>query len=194
MDRLEREVKAGTVAVAPKPPPERAPEPPPTEPVAEATAASTEEVAGPPPEEAGTRPAASEPVEVTLAEFSAVWPVIVSRVRSDFGARRHAFVRVAEPRSVEGSVAVLTMPSHQHFHLEQLNADDELRTALESIAAELLGGVISLRFVSDEDPAPTAAEEPARAPDPGSLDDGPEPEDPTDMVVDMLGGTIVEDS
>ncbi len=197
MDRLEREVKAGAVAVAPKPAPERTPEPSPSEPVIESTAETdTGAVAAsePRPEETRPQPAVSEPVEVTLAEFSAVWPVIVSRIRSDFGARRHAFVKVAEPRSVEGSIAVLTMPSHQHFHLEQLNADDELRTALESIAAELLGGSISLQFLSDDDPGPTVTDEPARAPDPGSLDDGPEAEDPTDMVVDMLGGTIVDDS
>lgn len=194
MDRLEREVKAGAVAVAPKPAP--APESPPAEPITEPAAEMNKDTveAEPPQEKTEPRPQVDGPVEVTLAEFSAVWPVIVSRIRSDFGARRHAFVKVAEPRSVEGSIAVLTMPSHQHFHLEQLNADDELRTALESIAAELLGGSISLQFLSDDDPGPAVTDEPARAPDPGSLDDGPEAEDPTDMVVDMLGGTIVDDS
>ena len=88
---------------------------------------------------------------VTLSDFSAAWPVIVSRIRTDFGARRHAFVKVAEPRSVEGSVAVLTMPSHQHFHLEQLNADDQLLGALEVIAADVLGSPVTLQFRSDDD-------------------------------------------
>jgi DNA polymerase-3 subunit gamma/tau len=133
-------------------------------------------------------------VAITLAEFSAAWPVIVSRIRSDFGARRHAFVKVAEPRSVEGSLAILTMPSHQHFHLEQLNADDQLRSALETIASELLGSRITLQFRSDDDATPAVAPEPVRAPEPGELDTGPEtPEDPMEMIVDMLGGKIVEE-
>ncbi|MEA3502357.1 MAG: hypothetical protein U9R47_06250, partial [Actinomycetota bacterium] len=134
---------------------------------------------------------------VTLAEFSAAWPVIVSRIRSDFGARRHAFVKVAEPRSVEGSVAVLTMPSHQHFHLEQLNADEQLRTALESIAAEILGSALTLQFRSGDDPAPqeneVVDEPPLRAPEKDDLEEGKDREDPADMVVDLLGGTIIEE-
>ena len=135
--------------------------------------------------------------DVNLSEFSAAWPVIVSRIRTDFGARRHAFVKVAEPRSVEGSVAVLTMPPHQHFHLEQLNADDQLRGALETIAAEILGGTITLRFVSDDAPTPGAQEvvdeAPVRAPEKDDLEEGKDPEDPTNMIADMLGGTIVEE-
>ena len=138
--------------------------------------------------------------EVTLSEFSAAWPVIVARVRSDFGARRHAFVRVAEPLSVSGGVAILTLPAHQHFHLEQLNADDQLLKALEAITAEVLGSAISLQFRSDDDTAPVAVAaeeaeeaEPTRAPEPEQLDEGTEREKPEDLIVDMLGGTVVED-
>jgi DNA polymerase-3 subunit gamma/tau len=135
---------------------------------------------------------------VTIAEFSAAWPVIVSRIRTDFGARRHAFVKVAEPRSVEGSVAVLTMPAHQHFHLEQLNADEQLRTALEAIAAEILGASITLQFRSDDNSVVPeeknfADESPLRAPEKDDLEEGKEPEDPADMIADMLGGKIVEE-
>jgi DNA polymerase-3 subunit gamma/tau len=130
---------------------------------------------------------------VTLAQFSAAWPVIVSRVRSDFGARRHAFVKVAEPLSVDGSIAVLTMPTHQHFHLAQLNADDQLRSAMETIAAEILGTTVTLEFRSDED-QPESPEEHERVPDAGELTEGPDPEDPADMIVDLLGGTIVEET
>ena len=139
--------------------------------------------------EAATTP----PTEVTLAEFSAAWPVVVARIRSDFGARRHAFVRVAEPESVGGGVAILTLPAHQHFHLEQLNADDQLLRALETITAEVLGTTVTLRFRSDDDSESAPIEEPTRAPDQDQLDDGPTREDPEDLIADMLGGTVVEE-
>ncbi len=142
-------------------------------------------------------PSTADAVGPTLADFSAAWPVIVSRIRSDFGARRHAFVKVAEPRSVEGSVAVLTMPSHQHFHLEQLNADEQLRGALEAITAEIRGCTVTLQCRSDDDQVPaemeTGDELPLRAPEKDDLAEGEDPEDPADMVADLLGGKIVEE-
>ncbi|MEA2011130.1 MAG: DNA polymerase III subunit gamma/tau, partial [Actinomycetota bacterium] len=144
-----------------------------------------------------TTEADADAVGVSLSDFSAAWPVIVSRVRTDFGARRHAFVKVAEPKSVEGSVAVLTMPSHQHFHLEQLNADDQLRGALEAIAGEILGSTITLRFVSDDASGPEVQEVPDDAPvlvpEKDDLEEGKDPEDPADMIADMLGGKIIEE-
>ena len=152
-----------------------------------------------PPESVSTAPTAPAG-EVTLSEFSAAWPVVVARIRSDFGARRHAFVRVAEPLSVSGGVAILTLPIHQHFHLEQLNADDQLLQALEAITAEVLGSTVKLQFRSDDDTAPVAADEgaaderqPTRAPEPEQLDEGIEREKPEDLIVDMLGGTVVEE-
>ncbi len=216
IDRMERDIRTGAMAPpAPTPVPEQQstapPVAPPPTPTAAAAPARDEAPAEPPPPE---EPPDSQPptdgddtaapvrapiptdtsAPVTLSGFSAVWPVVVSRIRTDFGARRHAFVKVAEPRSVEGSVVILTMPAHQHFHLEQLNADDQLRGALESIASELLGSSITLSFRSDEAAAPAPAPEPERAPDPGDLDIGPtEPEDPTAMIVDMLGGKIIEE-
>lgn len=142
-----------------------------------------------------TTPATTPTRQLTLADFSTAWPVIVARIRSDFGPRRHAFVKVAEPLSVDGSVAVLALPSHQHFHLEQLNADDHLLKALHSIAAELLGTEITLRFRSDQAVTPVKAEEdePDRAPDQEQLGDGPDREDPEDLIADMLGGTVVKE-
>ncbi|MEA2024440.1 MAG: hypothetical protein U9N79_09155, partial [Actinomycetota bacterium] len=145
-----------------------------------------------------TTEADADAVGVSLSDFSAAWPVIVSRIRTDFGARRHAFVKVAEPRSVEGSVAVLTMPSHQHFHLEQLNADDQLLAALEAIAADVLGSPVTLRFRSDDDKVTSekkmvVAEPPLRAPEKDDLEEGKDPEDPADMIADMLGGKIIEE-
>ncbi|GMQ85166.1 MAG: DNA polymerase III subunit gamma/tau [Acidimicrobiia bacterium] len=142
------------------------------------------------PPEGGAKAAA----EFTLAEFQAAWPAIVASVRTQFGARRHAFVKVAEPIAVAGGVATLGMPSHQHFHLEQLNADSELRDALDSIAAEQLGGAITLEFVTDDGPTQPATVEPERAPDKDQLiDDGTPPDDPADLIADMLGGEVVSE-
>jgi DNA polymerase-3 subunit gamma/tau len=213
IDRLEREVKAGGAPGPEKsgaggrqsPVPSQAaapvvaPEVVPTEDVAvqEAPGPATAKEAPEPEHEAATTaaPSPGPTGELTLSAFSAVWPVVVARVRSDFGARRHAFVRVAEPRSVEESTVILTLPAHQHFHLEQLNADDDLLHALEATASELLGASVILHFRSDDAAGSTATvpDEPSRAPDQDQLDDGPTREDPEDLIVDMLGGTVVEE-
>jgi DNA polymerase-3 subunit gamma/tau len=132
------------------------------------------------------------PADVSLAEFQAAWPVIVATIRTQFGARRHAFVKVAEPVAVEDGVAVLTLPAHQHFHLEQLNADRELLTALADIAADQLGGRITIEFRSGD--GESVEPEPERAPDKDRLlDDGSGPEDPADLIADMLGGEVVSE-
>jgi DNA polymerase-3 subunit gamma/tau len=132
------------------------------------------------------------PADVSLADFQAAWPVIVATIRTQFGARRHAFVKVAEPVAVEDGVAVLTLPAHQHFHLEQLNADRELLTALADIAADQLGGRIAIEFRSGD--SESAEPEPERAPDKDRLlDDGSGPEDPADLIADMLGGEVVSE-
>ncbi len=142
--------------------------------------------------EGGAKEPELPPADVSLAEFQAAWPVIVASVRTQFGARRHAFVKVAEPAAIEDGVAVLTLPSHQHFHLEQLNADAELQAALADIAAEQLGGSITLEFRAGD--AETVEPEPERAPDKDKLiDDGSGPEDPEDLIADMLGGEVVSE-
>ena len=134
------------------------------------------------------------PADVSLVEFQAAWPAIVASVRTQFGARRHAFVKVAEPLAVADGVATLGMPAHQHFHLEQLNADTELRVALDNIAAEQLGGTIILEFVADDGPTQPASAEPERAPDKDRLlDEGTPPDDPADLIADMLGGEVVSE-
>jgi hypothetical protein len=135
-----------------------------------------------------------EVADVTLGEFQAAWPAIVARIRTQFGARRHAFVKVAEPKSVEDGVAVLTLPAHQHFHLEQLNADRELLAALSDIAAELLGGSIVLEFQADDSPGQPTEAEPERAPDKDRLmEEGSSRDDPADLIADMLGGEVVSE-
>ncbi len=212
IDRLERDVRQGGAASYPPPASdESSPSPSPADSSPSSpsqTPKPAETVAEPetpidddrldlpdaaPPADTEAAVVAPSSTDLTLAEFSAAWPVIVARIRSDFGARRHAFVRVAEPESVGGGVAVLTMPAHQHFHLEQLNADDQLLRALEAITAEVLGSTVTLRFRSDDDTAPEPAEEPTRAPDQDQLDDGPTREDPENLIADMLGGTFVEE-
>jgi len=136
----------------------------------------------------------AEKADVTLAEFRTAWPQIVARVRAELGARRHAFVKVAEPVAIENGVAVLTLPAHQHFHLEQLNADRELHSALADIATELLGGRITLEFRSDDTPPPSAEADTGRAPDKDRLvEEGSAPNDPADLIADMLGGEVVSE-
>lgn len=130
--------------------------------------------------------------DVTLPEFQAAWPAVVAGIRTRFGARRHAFVKVAEPQSVEGGVAVLTLPAHQHFHLEQLNADDELQAALAELAAELLGGSVILEFRAED--AAEGDDDLERAPDKDRLvDEGAARDDPTELITDMLGGEVISE-
>ena len=187
------------------------PEPPPPESVSPPLGGSTgeageggssenaaEEPPPSPPSAAPPPPKGEEtdlpPADVSLAEFQAAWPAIVASVRTQFGARRHAFVKVAEPLAVADGVATLGMPAHQHFHLEQLNADTELRVALDNIAAEQLGGSITLEFVADDGPTEPANAEPERAPDKDRLlDEGTPPDDPADLIADMLGGEVVSE-
>ncbi len=173
------------------PSPTAAPPPKGEETAGEGVASRKSQVASqepPPPEGEETA------VDVSLVEFQAAWPAIVARVRTQFGARRHAFVKVAEPLAVADGVATLGMPTHQHFHLEQLNADTELRVALDDIAAEQLGGTITLEFVADDGPTQPANAELERAPDKDRLiDDGTPPDDPADLIADMLGGEVVSE-
>lgn len=138
------------------------------------------------------QPAEETDSTITLAELQGAWPAIVAEIRTRFGARRHAFVKVAEPLSVENGAAVLTLPDHQHFHLEQLNADTELQEALADIAADALSGRVTLEFRAAD--GETDEPEPERAPDKDHLEDsGSGTEDPADLVADMLGGEVVSE-
>ena len=132
---------------------------------------------------------------LTLEEFEAVWPAIVGRIRSDLGARRHAFVMVAAPVEVTDGVAMLEIPSHQHFHLEQLQADLELQKAISDVAAELLGGGVGLAFRSGADGGePKEPDLPRQAPDKERLlEEGTTRDDPEHLIADMLGGEVIQD-
>jgi hypothetical protein len=144
-------------------------------------------------------PSPTQPPErltgLTLEEFEAVWPAIVGRIRSDLGARRHAFVMVAAPVEVTDGVAMLEIPSHQHFHLEQLQADLELQKAISDVAAELLGGGIGLAFRSGSDGGePKEPDLPRQAPDKERLlEEGTTRDDPEHLIADMLGGEVIQD-
>lgn len=188
MDHLERRVKGlegGAVEI------ER-----PTEEIQEVAVVATEapvatEEEPPVIEEAP----ASTDVDVSLGDVESIWPALVARVRSDSGPRRHALLMVATPIAVTGSTITLGVPAHQHFHLEQLQADDDFRGSLADLTGELLGTPVALDFRATEDSAVPEPAEPARAPDKEQLleaGDG-SGDDPADLVVDILGGEVVTD-
>lgn len=162
--------------------------------------ASTEEPEAPPVAEAAPEPEAptptapaAEPVDIDLRGFESTWPVIVARIRDELGPRRHALVKEAVPVSAEGGVVTLHVPSHMVFHLEQLKADTELQGLITSIAADSLGGAITLAFESSEAPAPAPAAV-ERAPDKDAmLEEGDGETDPAALVVDILGGEIISE-
>jgi DNA polymerase-3 subunit gamma/tau len=133
--------------------------------------------------------------DLTLDQFEAVWPVIVGRIRSDMGARRHAFIKVAEPVDVEDGVVIFEIPAHQHFHLEQLNADLGLHDGISQVASELLGGTVELAFRPGSDGGTHGEPElPDQAPDKERLlEQGSDRDDPEHLIADMLGGEVIQD-
>jgi DNA polymerase III subunit gamma/tau len=139
----------------------------------------------------GPRPTVN--TDLSLATFLTAWPAMVARVRSDVGARRHAYLKEANPVAVEEGVVVFEIPSHLHFLLEQLKADTELHEILSGMAIETLGTPISMRFVPGDEDA--QAPEPDRAPDKDDLaEEGTDAgEDPTRLVTDLLGGEVISE-
>ncbi|NND04351.1 MAG: DNA polymerase III subunit gamma/tau [Acidimicrobiia bacterium] len=131
--------------------------------------------------------------DIDLRSFETVWPQIVARVREELGPRRHALLKEAVPVSAEDGVVTLHLPDHLPFHLEQLQADQELQGSITSIAADSLAGSITLAFGSST-AAPVAVTDPDRAPDKAQmLEEGEDETDPTALVVDILGGEIVSE-
>jgi DNA polymerase-3 subunit gamma/tau len=141
------------------------------------------------------KPPAAAVEGLDLAKVEAIWPVLVARVRDDAGPRRHALLREAAPAAVEGSRVVCRVPPHLPFHLEQLQQDEDLMRRVVAIAGELLGGSVTMTFVADDAVdavAPSSADEDHAAVDGGELlAPGAAGMDPTDLVVDLLGGEIV---
>jgi hypothetical protein len=132
----------------------------------------------------------------------AVWPQLVSRVREEAGPRRYALFRETRPVAVEGSTIVLGIGAHLPFHLAQLQEDDRLGGVVTRLATELLGGAVSIEYRAvNGDPEPAEPPEdgddddlPAETPDKDDLTASEEGAiDPAEMIVDMLGGEILDE-
>ena len=163
----------------------------------------TEEPAGSAPpapavSEEEDRPVDSEeedrPVDgLTPSQLESAWPALVAGVRERAGPRRHALFREVMPGGVEGSTVVLHVPARLPFHLEQLREDDRLRAIVETAAVEALGVRVKVEYRVTEPIAPGAQPD-EEVPDKDRLLEAPdEPADPTELVVDLLGGEVVEE-
>jgi len=159
----------------------------------EPDAAEGENAGSPPEDSIVERP----PASLSLESVDAAWPAIMARVREEAGMRRHALFREARPAEVDGDRLVLEVPAHLPFHLAQLGEDDRLNSIVAAAASEALEGTIRLEYRvgagEATSPAPQPVE-PERAPDKDQLLDAGEAEiDPTELVIDLLGGEIVDD-
>ena len=119
-------------------------------------------------------------------------------MRDEAGPRRYALFREVRPTAVEGATVVLGVPAHLPFHLAQLQEDDRLTEIVVAVASELLKGKVSIGYrARDGEEEAAAAEtdqEPSKAPDKEDLAEAGEGGiDPTDLVVDLLGGEVVDD-
>ena len=213
LERAEREIrelKRGAPVPAPKPTPMVTPAPVLEEQEPDRPFTSTEPVedsALPPldPETPAVSPqpttaVAETPVPETstfsLEDFERVWPAIVATIRQDVGPRRHALLREASPVAVDNGVVIFEVPSHLHFHLEQLKSDAETADAIVATGTKQLGQPLRVAFRAAGAPVETPAEDTERAPDKDRLlevgDD--DVADPATTVLDILGGEIVSDS
>jgi DNA polymerase-3 subunit gamma/tau len=150
-------------------------------------------------------PAASAPLVafvegLTLEQVESVWPALVAQVRDAAGPRRHALFRETTPTAVDDPATIrLGVPAHLPFHLEQLRADLELQGIAGGVAAELFGGAVAFEFEAADGRQQAPAvdddeDEPERAPDADQLAKAPEGgDDPTGIILDELGGSVVSD-
>ncbi len=178
-----------------KPAPATAPTTPPPTPARDRIVEREErEAAVEPAVESSPAPA---PVEgLSLDDVDKIWPALVARVRDETGPRRHALFRESRPVAVEGSTIVLGVGEHLPFHLEQLREDDHLNAIVVGVASELLNGGVDVTYRPEGAPPPQPEAEPeeTKAPDPDDLLPGGDGGiDPTDLVVDLLGGEVVGD-
>ncbi len=137
------------------------------------------------------------PASLSLEAVDAAWPAIMARVREEAGMRRHALFREARPVEVDGDRLVLEVPANLPFHLAQLGEDDRLNSIVAAAASEALEGTIRLEYRVGAEDSTTAAPKPAepeRVPDKDQLlDDGEAEIDPAGLVIDLLGGEIIDD-
>jgi DNA polymerase-3 subunit gamma/tau len=156
----------------------------------EATAAAGSAEAVPSPE-SELSPAA----DLDLSAFIDKWPMVVTRVREEAGPRRFAVFRDAKPVRVDGLKLVITVPGP--FHRDQLIEDRELADVVAAALADVAGGKVGFTYEADGN-APVAAAPVVptvneQAPDKNDLVESDEGAiDPTALVVDLLGGEVVE--
>ena len=138
------------------------------------------------------------PSGLDLEAVDGAWPQLVSMVHEEAGPRRYALFRETRPIGVEGAKLILGIGAHLPFHLAQLQEDDRLTAVVTAAAGSLLGGTVTIEYRAvngdTESPADGEDEIPERTPDKDDLaDTGEGAIDPAEMVLDMLGGEIVDD-
>jgi hypothetical protein len=144
------------------------------------------------------QPAEPEPLpagDLDLAVFIDKWPMVVTQVREAAGPRRFAVFRDAKPARVDGSKLVITVPGP--FHRDQLLEDREIADVVAAALAEVAGGKVGFTYEADGNapaaPAPVVPTVDEGAPDKNDLEESDEGAiDPTALVVDLLGGEVVE--
>jgi len=140
-------------------------------------------------------PEAAPATDLDLDAFIEKWPMVVTRVREAAGPRRFAVFRDARPVRVDGSKLVITVPGP--FHRDQLIEDRDLADVVATALADVAGGKVGFTYEADGNAplaaAPVVPTVEERAPDQGDLVESDEGAiDPTALVVDLLGGEVVE--
>ena len=208
VDRIEDRMRRAPQSAAPVPPRGEGEEP------ASRRAPSTTVETRPSPEDSpelplpATAPTADpEPVEMEpsvpaapasfdLGAVSDAWPAVVARIREEAGPRRFAFFREARPAAVEGSTLVLEISSNMPFHLDALSEDDRLTAIVVQVLSDTLGGAVEVRYRPGGSPEPTGpavTADPLEVPDRDSLEErSGDVIDPASLVVDLLGGEVVD--
>jgi len=165
---------------------------------AAAAPADKDEEPVPPAREEPRVAAVVPPASFDLDAVDDRWPAVVAKIREESGPRRFAFFREARPVAVEGSILVLEIPGHLPFHLDALSEDDHLNGIVVRVLSESLGGEVGVRYRAGDDAEPATlpvADDPRRAPERDSLEEAAGGAvDPASLIVDLLGGEVVEDS
>lgn len=183
---------AATAEFAPKASDEPAPIPRPEAPKPGVPEPVAPEPVAPEPQ---TGSAAAAPVQVDIATYESAWPAIAAKMRDLAGPSRHALLKEVQPVEVQDGTVIFELPSHLPFHLEQLRADSELHRLLRDASSGFIGGEIGVSFRAHAAPsAVSPPAEPERAPDKDDLlDDDEGGIDPTELVVDILGGEVIDE-
>jgi DNA polymerase-3 subunit gamma/tau len=213
LERLEQRMQGGAIPAASRgevPPsaspvvtssPPAAPEKPAQQPVVKSPPPPQEESAVVPDQKTAEAkgqsvpdPAAEPAGDVDIATFESAWPAIAARMRDLAGPSRHALLKEVQPVRIEGGTVVFELPGHLPFHLQQLRADTELHRMLQQAALQFVGALVDVDFrAHSTDAAPRPAVEPVRAPDKDELEADDGVIDPAELVVDILGGEIIEE-